>query len=468
MQSNSSLNEIINRFETEIQEVSGWLEEFKKPRFPKTSEELENPEPEIALASDNLAKTLIGFQIQSALIDEEQKEEERQMVKSYPERLKNNGDKDVTVKVSRGGEVTVKATYYCRRQGSAFKKSKGTYAGLLLPGIHDRCSPGLSSEVSMMATATGSFEEACDILSERGLQMNVKTLRKIAYRYAQRARAASESDSMEFTDSVAGRRVVVSVDGGRLRIRKNKRGPKSEKGRSYYHTDWREPVLLNIYVIDDNGNKERGFMPFIDGTLKGPDVIFMLLKYYLSKLGITQAEALLTVADGARWIWNRIGDLLCDLQITTKHVYELVDFYHAAEHQGKIASLCKSWKAEERQRQVKKYRKLLKKGKIEKVVNAIGVLCRGRNSKKLKREKNCFIRNKTRMAYADMRRLRLPSGSGAMESAVRRVVNLRMKGAGIFWCEKSAEAMLLLRSFYKARRWDMLKKFAFSCSAITT
>ena len=56
----------------------------------------------------------------------------------------------------------------------------------------------------------------------------------------------------------------------------------------------------------------------------------------------------------------------------------------------------------------------------------------------------------------------LPIGSGAMESAIRRVVNLRLKGASIYWLEETAEAMLLLRSFYKSGRWDMLKKQTFS------
>jgi hypothetical protein len=53
-------------------------------------------------------------------------------------------------------------------------------------------------------------------------------------------------------------------------------------------------------------------------------------------------------------------------------------------------------------------------------------------------------------------------GSGAMESAIRRGVNLRLKGAGIFWHKASAEAMLLLRAYYKAGRWNLLKKMAFS------
>ena len=47
-----------------------------------------------------------------------------------------------------------------------------------------------------------------------------------------------------------------------------------------------------------------------------------------------------------------------------------------------------------------------------------------------------------------------------MESAIRRVVNLRLKGAAIYWHVGTAEAMLMLRSYFKAGRWDMLKSQA--------
>jgi hypothetical protein len=47
-----------------------------------------------------------------------------------------------------------------------------------------------------------------------------------------------------------------------------------------------------------------------------------------------------------------------------------------------------------------------------------------------------------------------------MESAIRRVVNLRLKGPGIYWCHQTAEAMLMLRSYFKSGRWNMLKNLA--------
>ena len=64
------------------------------------------------------------------------------------------------------------------------------------------------------------------------------------------------------------------------------------------------------------------------------------------------------------------------------------------------------------------------------------------------------------MNYAGIEKLALPIGSGAMESAIRRVVNLRLKGPAIYWHLGTAEAMLTLRSYFKAGRWDMLKSQA--------
>ena len=79
--------------------------------------------------------------------------------------------------------------------------------------------------------------------------------------------------------------------------------------RRRYRTDWREPKLLAIYVVDEQGKIEREFTPVLDGTLKGPDVVFRLIEFYLSELQIEEATKVLFIADGARWIWNRVGAL---------------------------------------------------------------------------------------------------------------------------------------------------------------
>ena len=48
----------------------------------------------------------------------------------------------------------------------------------------------------------------------------------------------------------------------------------------------------------------------------------------------------------------------------------------------------------------------------------------------------------------------IPLGSGAIESSIRRVINSRLKGNGLFWREENAESMLHLRALVISDRWD--------------
>ena len=315
-----------------------------------------------------------------------------------------------------------------------------------------------------MATILSSFAETRNVLKGRGIELSESAIREIAVRYARRAEACLQLNDSVIQESVSGRRVVISTDGGRIRIRKNKRGPKTEKGRNRYHTEWKEPKLLIIYTVNEDGTIDKSFSPFINGTMKGPDTVFGLIAYYLEQLDICKADKILFVADGARWIWNRVSEMMVALGVELSKFYELVDFYHAVEHLGKVAELRRKWKKPEKKRWVTKHRRLLLNGKIADVIASIRTLCRGRCSAELRRERNYFAINQHRMNYSFISDKGLPIGSGAMESAVRRVVNLRLKGASIYWLKETAEAMLLLRSYYKVGRWNMLVKMVFYIS----
>src|SRR5215470_18734035 len=104
------------------------------------------------------------------------------------------------------------------------------------------------------------------------------------------------------------------------------------KGRRRYTGAWREPKVLIVYVVDAEGKQESRFAPFIDATLKGPDVVFALLRIYLQRLEITLADHVLFIADGAPWIWKRVPLLVQALGLAAAQVHELLDFYHAVYH----------------------------------------------------------------------------------------------------------------------------------------
>ena len=147
-------------------------------------------------------------------------------------------------------------------------------------------------------------------------------------------------------------------------------------------------------------------------------------------------------------------------------MHELLDFYHAVHHLGHVAARRKDWSAKARTRWRTQQRRVLLRGEVEQVIAAVQGICRGRHSKAIRTQRDYFIKNKSRMAYAKLLAMKLPIGSGAIESAVRRVINLRLKGPSLLWCRASAEAILLLRSYDKAGRWKMLKQMATSPRAL--
>ncbi len=424
------------------------------------AKQLETLEVEIVRATDCVAGLIIGVHVQVTVDDVEISKRDKQLADDHPKRFKSDGPRPVTIQPSRGESFEISVRYYRRKGGSKRIQNKGMYPAFILLGIHERHTPVAGAEMALMAAAMSSMKEAAHMLEQQGRSVDVKTIRSISYRYSLRARASINAQSFTLSDSVKGRRIAVSLDGGRIRIRSNKRGRKTKKGRTRFHAKWREPKLLHIWALDSEGRIDRSFLPVIDGTLRGPDEVFMLVRYYLQELDIQTADTVLFIADGAHWIWNRFERLICELSLNSKNIFQFLDFFHAVEHLNTLASLRKDWSSSYAKQWACKQRRCLKKGNIDKFIAAIKSACLGRKNKKIKTEKNYFLRNHHRLKFNTAKRHNLPMGSGPMESAIRRVINLRLKGAGIFWHEENADAMLLLRSFYKAGRWKTLVSIA--------
>ncbi|MEA3642922.1 MAG: hypothetical protein VBE63_23705 [Lamprobacter sp.] len=442
-------------------------------RLQRDSQSLDNPEALDALERDileqtnHLAAILLQQQLQSLLDSEENKAKESVIIAAWPGKMKSEGYQNVAIRTASGHEITLRGRYYrrnCDRKNG--KRHKGVYAGLLSLGIHERTTPRLAALISGWAALLCSFNEVCQVLAEQGLPIGEKVVRRIAYGYAERARIFQQTQQLPPGETVKGRRVVVSIDGGRLRVRENKKGSKTAKGRHRYHGTWREPKLFIVYVVNEKGKMEQSFAPLIDGGLQGADALFQLLFGYLQSLDIQAAEQVLFVADGAHWIWNRVHQLTGKLGLKPEQVQELIDFYHAVEHLHQIATLRRGWSAKQRRTWVKKQRRLLAQGQIDSVLDALQTVYQEQKSQAIATELYYFIGNRQRIDYLKVKSRHLPIGSGAVESAIRRVVNLRLKGASIFWHEANAEKILMLRAFFKTGRWNQMKSMACSPFAV--
>jgi len=215
--------------------------------------------------------------------------------------------------------------------------------------------------------------------------------------------------------------------------------------------------LMTIFIHDEKGRLEKKTRMTIDGTFCGPDAMAELVAMHLHRLGAAQALSVTFVADGAVWIWDRIGQILKLAKIPPQiPVFQVLDNCHAVHHVS-LALASMGLSTTERMPLYRDLRTRLRDGQWRDVVETLQSLlddCPGNDA--MQTELNYLRRHGQagRMDYAQFRNQGLPLGSGAIESSIRRVINLRLKGNGIFWLEEHAEEMLQLRALLITDRWD--------------
>jgi hypothetical protein len=83
--------------------------------------------------------------------------------------------------------------------------------------------------------------------------------------------------------------------------------------------------LFVVSVVGPDGRQDHRFTPLIDATLSGPDAVFYVRENVLGRLHSEQAERVLFVADGARWIWQRVQRR--SVRLGWPRVVALLDFF---------------------------------------------------------------------------------------------------------------------------------------------
>jgi len=357
----------------------------------------------------------------------------------------------------------------------------GLYPQLAAMGFGKGCSPGLQYTVARIVALSPSIEVARKELRRQGLKLDYKTVRRIAEQLGtqllalrQRELLAWRAGYLPAGNEFAGCRVSVQIDGGRIRMRHNKKHSKNRKKgeRTKFKTPWREPKLLTIFAFDEKGkmvHKHR--QPLIDGTLLGPDHLAELVAYHLHRLGVAEAEVVVFAADGAPWIWDRINWIVRRAGLDPEKVVEVLDFCHASHHIS-MALKALGLKGKARKTRYRELRGWLKEGRHTEIVAELRRLAKEKGIKPDKAEigKTEIDKKKSkvwteirylekhglagRLDYANFRERGLPLGSGAIESTIRRVINLRLKSNAMYWLEENAEAMFVLRGILLCDRWD--------------
>ncbi len=364
-----------------------------------------------------------------------------------------------------------------RRKGKRGKsKGQGYYPELVLLGIADGVSPLIRCLTAQAGTQATSFEQAKPWLEWAGISFSTSRIRRLSEAFCCRGleirqrRLTKYQKTNAGNRSLTGYRVAIVVDGGRLYIRKtHKKGRKRKSGWPGYEADWMEPKLLCIYVLDEQGRKVKGVdIPlFADGTLDGQETFFEILQMYLEQLNIATAEQVVLLGDGAKWIWNNIPDLLKKLGCSVSQIVEILDICHAVQHVYQLGTelfgngaKAKEW--------AKRWEKKVRRGKATKLLCAVEVILSGdkiHDRKKSQTEYNYFDNHNKRghLAYDYFQSQNLPIGSGVIESLIRQVVNIRLKGCSKAWLKENAEAFLHARCQWAVQKWDDFCQDVLTC-----
>jgi hypothetical protein len=371
------------------------------------------------------------------------------------------------------GLVLWVTTVYCAPRRSKAtdpdEQPVGLYPELGALGLGKGCSPALQYKVARLVALSPSIEAAHKELRREGIRLDKKAVRRITEQLGQqllelrrRELFAWREGCLPAGNEFAGRRVAVQIDGGRLRLRENKtpqKGKRKKGRRPKFDTPWREPKALIIFEFNEQGKmikKER--QPLIDGTLLGPDHLAELVAFHLHRLGVARAETVVFISDGARWIWDRLPWIEKRAGLDRSKTVHVLDFCHATHHIS-LALSHLGYSAAVRRKRYVELRKLLHRSRYDEVVRK---LTERAKQQELAEDHEVWteIRYLERhgreghLSYATYRRRGLPSGSGAIESAIRRVINLRLKSNAMYWREENAEGLFALRALLLCDRWE--------------
>jgi hypothetical protein len=165
--------------------------------------------------------------------------------------------------------------------------------------------------------------------------------------------------------------------------------------------------------------------------------------------GLEKAKAIVSVNDGAAWIWLIIA--MCYAPCI-----EIIDWWHAVEKLWEAANSQLGPGEPQTAAWVEKAKSWLWAGQLRALLRHIRQVCpRSQPIPDQVRAMLSYIfHHRRRMDYVRFHQAGFPIGSGCVESGCKVVVQERMKQAGMRWSRNGAQAMLALRSVLLSERWD--------------
>ena len=319
---------------------------------------------------------------------------------------------------------------------------------------HQQLSPALEDRLAYFGTVASSYEAAAKLAAKLGCAVADTTIRALVQRLGAKAEAQVQARLEQTPAEKEPTRAptalgVLMLDGFQVRFR----GPGWGKRKTAQaRVEWHE-MKLGVFYRHEHAvqGKRSQLAEKVMVSWQGEGLeLGRRLHWEAQRGGLGRARQVLSVGDGAPWIWNVVGDRWAG-------AHQLLDFYHASEHLWTLGEALHPQDERVRRDWVETRMHRLRHGQEDAVLREVAALPRrrGARGKVIRREQHYFASHAGRMNYQALARRGWPIGSGAVESGCR-TRQCRRKRPGQFWTKAGLRHLDALEEARDNGHWDEL------------
>ena len=331
-------------------------------------------------------------------------------------------------------------------------RKQGHYPADAALGLEGSTTPALARLVCFEGAEAASYQKAEEHLRETGgIQVAARQVQRLVQSVGPAAQRWQEREALvPLPGTQAVPIMYVSGDASGVPMRKEEL-----EGRAGKQPDGSAKTrMANLGCVftqhqtDEQGHPIRDHDSTTYVSTLGPVEEFgPLLRQEAIRRGLALALTVVLLIDGAESLAH-MGRLCFPKAI------QIVDFYHALEHAGRVlVALLGSKEHPDYKARLGRWARRLLKDQVEKLIAEARRECAGRPQlQAVEKELGYFVNNVARMQYGTFRRRGFFIGSGIIEAGCKTVIGSRCKQSGMFWGEPGAENVLALRCIQASRR----------------
>lgn len=348
------------------------------------------------------------------------------------------------------GSFTLQRDYYYHP-----RKKEGHFPADASLGLEGAYTPALARLICLEGADEDGYQKAERHLAQTGgIAVSARQIQRVAQRVGSDAQAWQERPPEPAPCHppilyASGDGTGVPMRPDEVAGRKGKQPDGTAKTRQAYLG-----CVFTQHRVDEKGHpiRDHDSTTYVS-TFQSIDEFGPMLRQEALRRGMGGAGKVVLLIDGAVGLENMGKDCF-------KDAVQVVDFYHAMEHAGRVLDALLGKEHPDRKSQQRRWAKRLLKDRVGLLISQTRQACVGQsNASAVMAELGYFERNIARMRYGTFRACGYFIGSGVVEAGCKTIIGARCKQSGMFWSKPGAQNILALRCIHQSRRLDQFWKY---------